>query len=178
MILDVLEIKGQDEPLVIEHVLDSGEIAYRNDVSALKHAIAVGARVQVLAGDEVRIQGRVRTEITLTCCRCLTEFRMPLDKRFEQIYLPQPVTAPDAEIELREGDLDVGFFRNFKIDFKAALLEQILLEVPMKPVCRPDCRGLCPQCGTDLNFSACSCPRQIADPRWAPLADLKRKLES
>ena len=75
--------------------------------------------------------------------------------------------------EVEEDDLSTSFYEDETIDLGQLIREQFYLSLPMKPLCRPDCRGLCPDCGTDLNAGACGCVERTVDPRWAALAALK-----
>ncbi|HYN22371.1 MAG TPA: DUF177 domain-containing protein, partial [Thermoanaerobaculia bacterium] len=77
-----------------------------------------------------------------------------------------------------EDELGVRHLEGEVLDSAPILLEQLQLNVPMKPLCRPDCRGLCPLCGADLNAGMCSCEERSEDPRWAGLAALKSRFES
>ena len=81
-----------------------------------------------------------------------------------------------GERELDEDDLGVLHLEEEVLDTRPILLEQLQLNIPMKPLCRPDCQGLCPQCGADLNLGACGCGERQVDPRWAALAALKGTL--
>jgi uncharacterized protein len=96
---------------------------------------------------------------------------------FEAVYVPDPKEIEDGEgIGLEYGDLDVGFYRDDQIDLSAVLSEQVVIDVPMKPVCSEECKGLCPNCGADLNEGECNCKEDKTDPRLAPLAEIKKKL--
>jgi uncharacterized protein len=125
--------------------------------------------------DKFRLVGKVRTELELPCSRCLEPFRMPIDLEFDQRYLPQSEASAEEESEVAEDDLETSFYRDDQIDLDGLLREQCYLALPMKPLCREDCRGLCPQCGTNLNMSTCTCAAEWEDPRLAPL---KRLLDS
>jgi uncharacterized protein len=116
-----------------------------------------------------RLEGTAKTELELTCSRCLEPFRMPVDAEFDLRYLPATDAAGEGEREVTEEDLDTSVYRDDRIDVNEVLREQFYLALPMKPLCRDDCAGLCPQCGTNLNMGACACEPQVADPRLAPL---------
>jgi uncharacterized protein len=85
--------------------------------------------------------------------------------------------AKEEEVELAEADLEVGFYQGNGVQLEDALKEQILLALPMRSLCRPDCKGLCPQCGQNRNLVQCGCPPQVADIRWAALEGLKDNSE-
>ena len=125
--------------------------------------------------DQFRLAGTVRTELELTCSRCLEPFRFPADLAFDQRYLPQSEASPEQEAEVEEDDLETSFYRDDQIDLNDLLREQFYLALPMKPLCREECQGLCPQCGTNLNAGTCDCSPAWEDPRLAPLKALKKE---
>jgi uncharacterized protein len=128
--------------------------------------------------DKFRLVGTLRTELELPCSRCLEPFRMPIDLEFDQRYLPQSEASPEEESEVEEDDLETSFYRDDQIDLDGLVREQFYLALPMKPLCREDCRGLCPQCGTNLNTGTCNCAAAWEDPRLAPLKALTRERDS
>ena len=123
--------------------------------------------------DQFRLVGRVRTTLELTCGRCLEPFQMPIDAPFDLRYHPRTQNTGEGEREVEEDDLTTAFYENDTIDLGQLMHEQFYLALPMKPLCAADCRGLCPQCGTNLNRGACSCPRDWEDPRLAALKTFK-----
>jgi uncharacterized protein len=123
--------------------------------------------------DRFRLEGTARTELELTCSRCLEPYRMPVDAAFDVRYLPASDAAGDGEGEVGEEDLDTSVYRDDQIDLNEVLREQFYLALPMKPLCREDCAGLCPHCGTNRNTGTCSCAAGFEDPRLAPLRGLK-----
>ena len=128
--------------------------------------------------DKFRLVGTVATELELPCSRCLDPFRLPVVAPFDLRYLPFSAASADAEREVADEDLETSYYRNDEIDLNDLLREQFYLAVPMKPLCREECRGLCPQCGTNLNAGACGCAPVWEDPRLAALKELGRTRES
>jgi uncharacterized protein len=126
------------------------------------------------AGDRFRITGRVRTVLELSCGRCLDPFALPVDATFDLMYHPQSANVGEGELEVEEDDLSTAFYEKDRIDLEQLMREQFQLSLPMKPLCRADCRGLCPVCGTNLNRETCSCTHQWEDPRLAGLRALKK----
>lgn len=122
--------------------------------------------------EKFRLEGRARTELELSCSRCLEPFRMPVDAEFDLRFLPASEMPTEDEREMQEEDVDSSYYRDDQIDLNELLREQFYLALPMKPLCAPDCRGLCPQCGTNLNTSSCGCESRWEDPRLAPLKGL------
>jgi uncharacterized protein len=99
---------------------------------------------------------------------------MPLESEFDVRYLPASQLSQEEDREVTEDDLDTSVYRDDQIDLNELLREQFYLELPMKPLCGDECRGLCPQCGTNLNTATCSCAAQQVDPRLAPLRQFKQ----
>jgi DUF177 domain-containing protein len=124
--------------------------------------------------DVCRLTGRVQTTLELECGRCLEPFTMPVDSPFELRYVPaEPTQAGEAaEREIREDDLTTAFYRGETIDLGELMREQFELALPMKPLCTDVCKGLCPECGTNLNKSTCGCAPKWEDPRLAALKGL------
>ena len=122
--------------------------------------------------DRFRLVGTARTELELPCSRCLETFRMPVDASFDLRYLPATEMTADEEREVQDEDLETSYYRDDQIDLNELLREQFYLALPMKPLCREDCKGLCAQCGTNLNTGTCACAAEWEDPRLAPLKGL------
>jgi uncharacterized protein len=123
--------------------------------------------------DRFRLVGTAKTELELTCSRCLEPFRMPFDGELDVRYLPASELSADDEREVAEADLDTSYYRDDQIDLNEVLREQFYLALPMKPLCREQCAGLCSQCGVNLNIATCQCRPEWEDPRLAPLKGLK-----
>ena len=124
--------------------------------------------------DKFRLVGTVKTELELPCSRCLEPYRMRIDAPFDLRYLPATEASADAEREIEEEDLETSYYRDDQIDLNELLREQFYLALPMKPLCQDACKGLCAQCGTNLNTGTCDCAGEWVDPRLAALRDLKR----
>jgi DUF177 domain-containing protein len=124
---------------------------------------------------QFRLVGRVQTTLELPCGRCLEPFTTPVDQFFDLRYHPHTLNTGEGERELEEDDLTTAFYENDEIDLGHLMREQFYLSLPMKPLCRTDCRGLCVVCGTNLNRETCSCKRTWEDPRLSPLRDLRAK---
>jgi len=120
-----------------------------------------------------RLEGRLKTRLELSCSRCLEPFEVPIDIDFDQRYLPQTEATSELEAEVPGDDLETSYYRDDEIDLNDLVREQFYLALPMKPLCRPDCKGLCPHCGTNLNAGMCACTPGWEDPRLAPLKKLK-----
>jgi uncharacterized protein len=124
--------------------------------------------------DKFRLVGTAKTELELGCSRCLEPFRLVVDAPFDIRYLPFSEASSEPEREVEEEDLETSYYRDDQIDLNELLREQFYLALPMKPLCEENCRGLCPQCGTNLNVGSCGCAPTWEDPRLAGLKALKR----
>jgi uncharacterized protein len=125
--------------------------------------------------DKFRLVGRLRTGLELSCSRCLEPYRFPIDVAFDQRYLPLSEASNDAEREIEENDLETSYYSEDQIDLNELIREQFYLALPMKPLCLDECKGLCAQCGTNLNTGACDCAPVWDDPRLAALKALKSR---
>ncbi|MGH9257837.1 MAG: YceD family protein [Vicinamibacterales bacterium] len=128
--------------------------------------------------DKFRLVGHVHAELELACSRCVEAYRLPVSAPFDLRYLPASAAIADAEHEMDDEDLETSYYRDDQIDLSELLREQFYLALPMKPLCREDCRGLCPQCGINLNTGACDCAPVWEDSRLAALKGLGRTHES
>jgi uncharacterized protein len=121
--------------------------------------------------DRFRLVGVLTTALELACGRCLEPFVLPVDAAFDLRYLPHGASEGPGEDEaaIEEDDTSTSFYNDDAIDLAGLLREQFYLALPMKPLCRAECRGLCPQCGTNLNSRTCQCDTTWRDPRLAGL---------
>lgn len=119
-----------------------------------------------------RLAGRVDGALELACSRCAEMFPWPVSAEFDLQYLPQAANVGEGELEVAEEDLGVAFYEQEAIDLGHLIREQFYLAMPMKPLCTPECQGLCPQCGANRNQGDCGCQVVWEDPRLAPLRRL------
>ncbi len=155
--------------------------------------VELAGRLERVDDVAFRLGGSLAATVELECVRCLAPFRLELDEPLDLLFLPFSANvgpgkagkpgkpgrpgkpAEKEERELKDEDLAVSFYQDEKIDMGLLIREQIYLALPMKPICRDDCQGLCPECGTNRNSSSCNCAREAVDPR---LASLKTLLKS
>ena len=123
--------------------------------------------------DHIRVHGSVGTTVSLSCSRCLSEFTSELSSSFTIFYIKAASTQPEDEVELDEQDLISATYSGDEIDFSDEVAEQILLEIPYKPLCSEECNGICASCGTDLNNSDCTCNSKAVSMAFSSLQGLK-----
>ncbi|MCX5893939.1 MAG: DUF177 domain-containing protein [Deltaproteobacteria bacterium] len=124
-------------------------------------------------GHDILLRGRLEGELGLACGRCLEPFTALVETDFDLMVVPAPTGAGPEEEELSAQELDVDFYTGENVDLEAIIREQIILMAPLKPLCREDCQGLCPNCGANLNQESCFCQTAKSDSPFAQLAKLK-----
>ncbi len=105
--------------------------------------------------------------------RCLKEFFYPLSSTFELTLHPLKGASFEEETELEVGEMELSFFEGGEIHLSEIACEQIFLEIPYQPLCRGECKGLCPVCGKDLNLSSCECVKEEFVSGFSVLKKLK-----
>jgi len=125
---------------------------------------------------DIRLKGKLETSLEVACARCLEPVVLPVKRSFDLLYRPLGTDAGHEELSVTEAEAEVGYYRGDGLLLEDTLREQVLLAVPLKALCREDCKGLCPHCGQNLNERACSCVEDVEDPRWAALKDIRGKL--
>jgi uncharacterized protein len=144
-------------------LLDLGPVAWRGQL--------------VYADPGYFLRARLSYEQTLSCNRCLKPIVDHAESEVELMILVERHPEAGGEHALHERELGQLYVPDEVLETDPILIEQLQLNIPMKPLCREDCKGLCPVCGADLNAGACSCEESRTDPRWAALAALKSRLE-
>jgi len=149
----------------------------REDVSemGLPHPLRVHIELYRSA-DHIRILGSLRGVLRLFCDRCLQPVEWTLDEDIDTVLIDQEYAPTEEETELEEDDLNYEFFKGEAIDIDRFIAEQIFLTLPLKVLCSPSCRGLCPMCGTNLNYRDCGCAQAGKDSSFAVLESLKAHL--
>ena len=121
--------------------------------------------------DEILIKGRLTVRLTFACSRCLTPYEYPVDSCFDLVYLPEEMDLVKEELD--EEDISRMFYNNRQIDLKSVVLEQINLTFPPKPLCSPNCEGICAVCGKLRRHGRCDCADRVSG---APVQKLKIQL--
>ncbi len=130
------------------------------------------------AGEEIRITGFLETTVELNCSRCLEPAKVEVRRPFDLFFRESDENMFDEdEVALTEEDTRTAFFSGTQLAIGDILREQVLLALPMKVLCKVDCKGLCPVCGTNRNLNSCSCTDESFSPHIESLREIKRKLE-
>jgi uncharacterized protein len=126
------------------------------------------------ASGTVFIKGNLSATIKIACSRCLEDVMLPVCSDFAYTMVPKtPETGEEVELEAEE--LEISSYEGDFIDLAPIIYEQIILQIPIKPLCSEDCKGLCPRCGTNLNVASCNCNLEVIDERLAVLKNFKIK---
>lgn len=133
-------------------------------------------------GDDLILEGEVRGSLPLECGRCLARYREAIREPFRLVVEPAGARVPadpeGAEALARYGmclaeELDAGWYQGSEIDLTGFVREVVCLAIPVQPLCREDCAGLCPRCGVDRNAGTCECPQTTGDSPFAVLKALR-----
>lgn len=163
----------QREPLEIDAALAVGEL----EGPGGERMPVTGARLQGEAsrGDHgVDLDAHLEATVEVLCSRCTEPLRLPISTELSLTLVPAVGREPDPEEGPREEEEDRLFqVEDGKADLAAVAREQLYLALPLKPICREDCKGLCPVCGVNRNHEECACAAEEIDPRLAPLLQFK-----
>ena len=123
------------------------------------------------SGRELFFQGWLGGGIEGRCSRCLKSYSFPLEKQFDFVLTPEPVSAKNKE--LNRDEIGLSFYAAEEINLSPFIKEQVLLALPIRPLCKDGCRGFCAGCGVNLNEESCLCASSKGDPRMAFFRTLK-----
>jgi uncharacterized protein len=153
-------------------------LSYREDPAELDVAVPGARFLQPIAVDLILAKdapvisatGRIRASATCECVRCLSPFLVQLDIPVATQFLPAQPPLPPGEYHMPPEEAEDYYYQDDMVVLDDLVRQEVILAVPFSPQCRTDCRGLCPQCGQDLNVGACACAPP-PDPRWAALRE-------
>jgi len=126
---------------------------------------------------DIRLKGKLATRLELLCARCLEPVTQDVKRDFDLLYRPLGTDAGKEELSVTGVEAEIGYYQGGGLELEDVVREQVLLSVPIKALCREDCKGLCPRCGQNLNEAQCSCASAPADDRWSALKQIRSKIE-
>jgi uncharacterized protein len=127
---------------------------------------------------DIRLVGRFSGDFQVPCARCVEPVQIPLAAEFDLIFRPAGADSTSAERSITAVETEIGYYLEDSLSLEDVLREQVLLSLPVRTLCKPDCKGLCPRCGVNRNSQACSCDVGPSDPRWQALAGLSSRIKS
>jgi uncharacterized protein len=126
---------------------------------------------------DIRLNGKFSTSVETICARCLEPVVTAVGHDFDLLYRPQGADAGKEEMSVTDAEAEISYYQGDGLELVDVLREQILLALPLKMICREDCKGLCPMCGRNWNQGSCDCKAKAEDARWAALKDIRKQLE-
>src|SRR5258708_17344239 len=166
MFLDVKELAVHK--LRIRKTYVPGSIDFHSAEIKQVEPLEVNATAELLES-QIRIEGSLETKIELVCARCLEPVVEDVSRSFDLFSAPLPKEAKPKEDRLKDDDTEIGFYDGSGLFLADVIKEQVLLALPLKVICQSDCRGLCPNCGANLNHQDSRCSTHATDPRMTPL---------
>ena len=158
--------------------LDLGpEIAQQTPLAARGQADLIEEHEGQKRIADIRLRGDFSTQVEVRCARCLEPVSRDVAGHFDLLYRPAGSSGKPAEAAITEAETEVSFYRGSGVMLEEALAEQVLLAVPLRQLCRAECKGICPHCGQNLNQAQCQCAGAAPDARWLALQEIKSKLK-
>jgi uncharacterized protein len=166
MFLSVKELELRK--IRFDEIFEPGQIDFAGEELEQGSPLQAAGVAELLddSDGQVRILGKYSVEMTALCDRCLGRARFPLETQFDLYYRPASHIANEAEVEIDEGEAEIGFYEGKGLELVDILREQVMLALPMQRVCSEDCKGICPVCGRNRNEAACDCKVKSSDDRW------------
>jgi uncharacterized protein len=127
---------------------------------------------------DIRLKGSFAGTFQVPCARCVEPVVIPLSAEFDLIFRPSQADSEPLERSITAPETEIGYYQGDSLLLEDVLREQVLLSLPVRTLCKPDCKGLCPRCGENRNSTACTCEEGPADPRWEALAGLRGRIKS
>jgi DUF177 domain-containing protein len=175
----------EKEPIEFDLQLMPGSIDF-GDEAQQDGPLATSGRAEVIHEHrgpreivaDIRLKGRYAGEFEVPCARCVEPVKIPLAAEFDLIFRPIGVDAGAAERAISAPETEIGYYQKDSLLLEDVLREQVLLSLPVRTLCKPDCKGLCPRCGANRNTQPCSCGEEHNDPRWEALTGLRGRIKS
>jgi len=171
------------EPLNFDEAFGPGAIDFGSEIRQEKPLLARG-RAEVLEErgaeatiSDIRLVGSFSTNLELRCARCLEPVKRSVGTNFDLLYRPLGAVRMPHESSISEVETEISYYEGEGLLLEDVLKEQVLLAVPLREVCRAECKGYCAGCGRNLNVESCACPEPVTDLRWSALKDLRDKLQ-
>ena len=127
---------------------------------------------------DIRLKGRFSGKFQVPCARCIEPVELPLSANFDLIFRPNGADSGAPERSITADEAEIGYYQKDSLLLEDVLREQVVLSLPARTLCKPDCKGLCPRCGANRNTQPCSCDVGPSDPRWEALTGLRGRIKS
>lgn len=182
MFLEIHEL--EQHPIDFKEEISPGTLDWGEDIRQVDQLRVLG-RAQLVKEHEhgkrqtikdIRLSGELAVGVELACARCLEPVPRNVSRNFELLYRPLGADAGREELSVTSAEAEVSYYEGEGLLLEDVLREQVLLSLPLKAICRDDCKGLCPHCGKNLNLEPCGCAESLEDTRWSALKDIRSKL--
>jgi len=175
----------EKEPIDFDLRFKAGVINF-GDEAEQSGALETSGRAEVLHEHrgpkeivaDIRLRGQFAGKFEVPCARCVEPVGISLASDFDLIFRPVGADAGPPERSISSGETEIGYYQRDSLLLEDVLREQVLLSLPVRTLCKPDCKGLCPRCGQNRNSQPCSCDEGPSDPRWEALAELRDRIKS
>ena len=181
----ITPLQLEHEPLEFSEAIPSGALDYAPDVQQVG-PLPVTGRADLLLENrghndivaDIRLRASYSGNLEVLCARCVEPVPCPLEGSFDLIFRPQEADAEAGERAITEDETEMGYYDKSGLLLEDVVREQVLLSLPARTLCTPDCKGLCPRCGQNLNSASCNCESTAVDPRWNALSGLAGRIQS
>ena len=178
-------IELEREPIEFDLELPPGSVDF-GDEAEQEGNLATSGRAEVIHEHrgpkdivaDIRLRGRYAGRFRVPCARCVESVDLPLGADFDLIFRPIGADAGPSERSITAPETEIGYYQKDSLLLEDVLREQVLLSLPVRTLCKPDCKGLCPRCGQNRNGQECSCEEGQTDPRWEALSGLRSRMKS
>jgi uncharacterized protein len=173
------------EPIDFDLELGPGDVDLGEEAEQVGQMAASG-RAEVLHEHrgpkdivaDIRLRGQFQGKFEIPCARCVEPVEVPLGAEFDLIFRPAEADSEAPERSITAPETEIGYYQGDSLLLEDVLREQVLLSLPVRTLCKPDCKGLCPRCGQNRNSQPCHCDEGPSDPRWEALAGLRGRIKS
>ncbi len=161
---------SREGPLRIQGEIPPDAPLWEGSGIRLQDPLRVDLTASEAKSGEIVVRGVIEGTLAQECTRCLDPVSVPLREEVTFVF-----AAPDLLDGVDDGEIRVVTDDEQEVDLERPVRDELMLTAPAYAVCDPDCRGLCPQCGADLNETTCECVVEVPDPRWDTLRALKKE---
>jgi len=182
MLISVVDLER--EPLEFDETIAPDAMEYLDEVKQVGN-VAISGRADVVHEHrgprdiiaDIRLRAAYQGKFEVPCARCVDPVEYKLDDKFDLIFRPVGADGEASEHSITTSETEIGYYEGSGILLEDVLREQVLLSLPVRTLCREDCKGLCPRCGTNLNIETCTCEESPSDPRWTALSELRSRIK-
>jgi uncharacterized protein len=183
MLITVSEL--EHEPIEFDKAIPAGAIDFGEEAEQVGDLKAAGRAdlipehrgpKEILA--DIRLRADYSGTFQVPCARCVEPVEHHIQSGFDLVFRPLGADQGLPDHAISASETEIGYYQGGSLALEDVLREQVLLSLPVRTLCREDCKGLCPHCGQNLNVEACSCGQTVSDPRWSALSEIRSRIKS